>query len=162
MITRNRRRVVANFASLTLLSGLLATSADAAAVSSTDPNSVVSALQEAGYKAKLSTDKDGKPHIESAADGTVIAMVFEGCTDKSLCTQIELIAAWTCDGIKKKCATQTEKWNGEENYSHALFFDDTVALYHHLLFDKVGYSSELFVTNLEFFIRDMAAFQAGF
>ncbi|MFZ4748083.1 MAG: hypothetical protein ACOYLK_14540 [Sphingomonas sp.] len=48
----------------------LATGAQAEAVRATRPQSIVSAMQNAGYKASLDKDSTGDPLINSAASGS--------------------------------------------------------------------------------------------
>ena len=46
------------------------------------PQTIVSALKDAGYKAKLGTDAVGDPMITSAVAGTTFQIFFYNCTNQ--------------------------------------------------------------------------------
>ena len=130
--------------------------AHAATVSSHDPTSAVSALQNAGYKAKLQKGRDGDPYIESASSGTEIRLAFMGCTAGKDCDQIEFIAVWDCTNQLSACVQTSAKWNESENFSHTIISGKAIALYYHLLWDGGGMSPELFIRTFEYFAQDMS------
>lgn len=83
-----------------LLAALAAASLSAQAapgkVSLTDPNSLVAALQKAGYKAKL-TVKEGKPEIESSAAGATFYLYFQNCEGAEGCEDVMVQSAYDLD-----------------------------------------------------------------
>jgi hypothetical protein len=103
-----------------ILSLVLCGAAKAALVTSFDPDTVVSALQAAGYKAKLARDDDGSPIVETVGGGRDIKLAFSGCTDGHGCSWNEFVAAWRCDSVAKACARAGAKRNGEENFARIL------------------------------------------
>jgi hypothetical protein len=131
-----------------------ANAANAASVTTYDPNSLVSALQGAGYKAQLTADKDGNPYIESGAGGSTITISFSGCTRGSRCDQVEFISVWNCGDDYKTCTQSNTTWNAKERFSHSILTGNNIALYYHLLFDKNGISPSLFIDNFEYFSND--------
>jgi hypothetical protein len=133
--------------------------ANAASVTAFEPKTIVEALTDAGYKAKLGRDEeDNEPFIESASGGSDIRLAFAGCEKGENCDQIEFVAFWTCKGEVKACSDAVLKWNDDENFSHAMMTGDSVVLYYHLLFDKAGISPSLFARNFELFAADMDGF----
>ena len=136
--------------------------ANAAAATSFEPKTLMAALTDAGYKAKLTRDDETRePFIESASGGNTLKLAFSGCTKGEGCDQVEFIALWTCEGEVKTCTEAASRWNEEENFAHIVMAGDAgdaVALYHHLLFDKAGISPELFVANFELFSNDAERF----
>ncbi|MEM7470205.1 MAG: YbjN domain-containing protein [Pseudomonadota bacterium] len=57
-------------------------------ISSTDPSSVVTALQDLGYRAKLETNDEGRPVIRSAAAGSSFSIYFYACNNDKNCKDI--------------------------------------------------------------------------
>ncbi|MGR3723246.1 YbjN domain-containing protein [Abyssibius alkaniclasticus] len=60
---------------------LLATSVFAENVTAADPQGMVAALQELGYRATLDRSSNGRPFIESSANGVGYRMWFYSCDD---------------------------------------------------------------------------------
>jgi hypothetical protein len=143
------------------LSLTLGGAANAAAVSSFAPDTLVKALQDAGYKAKLSKDDDGDPLIETAAGGEAVTIHFAGCTKAQSCDQIEFATIWNCEKEKKACTESAAKWNGDENFSHAIMVNEFAVLYYHLLLDQQGISPALFIRSFELFANDMMSFEGA-
>lgn len=134
----------------------------AAPVTSSDPATIVAALQNGGYKAKLTTDKDGDSWVETASDGNNIRIAFLSCNNKKSCTQLEFMAFWDCNEEIKRCENLNIKWNSEEVFSHTIMIDNKIAMYRHLLLDEGGASEALFIKNFEFFSRDAAGLMDKF
>jgi hypothetical protein len=59
------------------------------------PDVVVQALQEAGYKAQLKVPLDDQPYIESAANGSPFTVQFYGCKLGRDCTSLDFYAWYT-------------------------------------------------------------------
>lgn len=134
----------------------------AAPVTASDPDTVVAALQNSGYKAKLTTDKDGDAWVETASEGNDIRIAFLSCNNKKSCTQLEFLAFWDCDKEVKRCETLSNTWNSEEVFSHTIMIENKIAMYRHLLLDEGGASEALFIKNFEFFSRDAAGLMDKF
>jgi len=72
-----------------------------------------------------------------------------------MCDQFEFVALWDCEDDVKTCSQANLKWNEDEHFAHSLMADNSsIAMYHHILFDKDGISPSLFVSNFEWFARD--------
>lgn len=133
--------------------------ANAASVTAFEPKTIVGALTDAGYKAKLSRDEDdGQPFIETASGGADILVAFAGCEKGEACNQVEFLSVWSCKDETAMCAEASRKWNEDENFSHAMASQDGLVLYYHLLFDKAGISPKLFIDNFETFAADVDSF----
>ena len=75
---------------------LLAFAAPASAqtVRAQSPQSLVDALQNAGYAAKLGTDRVGDPMITSGVAGTTFQIFFYNCTDHRNCATVQFHSAY--------------------------------------------------------------------
>ena len=62
-------------------------------VSLADPTSLVTALQKAGYRAKL-TYEEGKPEIESSAAGATFYLYFDDCASEDGCADVMVQSAY--------------------------------------------------------------------
>jgi hypothetical protein len=77
-------RTVSTLLLLTTLFGVraAATEVETQIVDGTDPETLVSIIQDLGYRARLEVDGDGDPMIRSSVGGTQFAVVFYGCSEK--------------------------------------------------------------------------------
>lgn len=127
--------------------------ANAANVTSIRPESIVQALQNNGYKAKLEKTSDGEPIITTGVDGNNIVIVMTDCTKGKNCTTTEFVGIWDCSGSVEKCRKAATEFNNQESPVHVLLSDDgkTATTYSYLLFDEVGISEELYIKNLTTF-----------
>jgi hypothetical protein len=75
---------------------LLATPAQAAddLLYANNPAAVAAAVQEAGYAAKLTTDKVGDPKIETKMSGWTMGIFFYGCKESADCSEIQFSAGF--------------------------------------------------------------------
>ena len=134
---------------------ILAAAAAAAApqaplmVRAQDPNSLVSALQEAGYSAKLGTDKVGDPLITSAVAGTTFQIFFYNCKEHKDCATVQFHS-----GYDLKSAPSLEvvnEWNRTNRFGRAfLDKENDPILEFDIDLDDGGMSPDLFIDNLEF------------
>lgn len=105
-----------------ILAGLAASllavsSATAADVTATKPESLIEALQSAGYQAKLTKDDTGDPMIESRAAGFRFIIVFFGCTDNKDCNQVTFSAGFVTKS--KPTLKQINDWNYDKAITKA-------------------------------------------
>jgi hypothetical protein len=122
----------------------------AANVTSVNPQSIVLALQNAGYKAVLDKTSDGDPLIKTASDGNPILVLMTDCDSHKSCTTSEFVGVWDCAGSEERCKQIAASLNDEESPVHFLRSDDgkTITTYSYLLYDNIGISEALFVKNL--------------
>jgi hypothetical protein len=142
-------------ACLTLATGLtagLAARADAA-VTSVQPQTIVQALQNGGYKAKLTKGDDGDPIIETASDGREVLIMLADCQDGRSCTTSEFVGVWDCSDAVEKCRAAAAAFNSQEQPTHVVLSDGgrKAVTYSYLIYDKVGVSEELFLSNFALF-----------
>ena len=92
-------------------------------VSIADPNSLVVALQKAGYKAKL-TYEGGKPEIESSAAGATFQLRFQNCESEDGCEDILVQSAYDMD--KNDVSLETiNKFNKDNRWARAYLDDES-------------------------------------
>lgn len=139
--------------------GLLAAgTAQAQMVTAKSPDSLVKALQDAGYKALLSKDSTGDPLIKSASSGSNFTIMFYGCTEGADCASIQFYAGWT---EATHCSLETMNTFAQKYRFVTPLVDsekDCVIQYD-LDLDEGGMSQELFLDTLEFWTDTMATFK---
>lgn len=132
--------------------------AQAQMVSARKPETLVGALQAAGYSAKLEKDSTGDPMIRSAVNGHPFRIVFYGCKSNKDCATITFAA-----GFDKKSATGLEsinEWNRKNRFGRAyLDAEGDPILGMDVDLDDGGMSTALFTDNLEFWTAVTGAFQ---
>jgi hypothetical protein len=141
-----------------LLALALTAPASAQTVKGQDPQSVVKAMQAAGYAAKLTTDKAGDPLIESSSSGSSFQTFFYNCKDNKDCATVQFHASY-----QTKTAPTLQKlneWNASQRFGRAyLNGSGYPAVEMDVDLDDGGMSSALFTDNLEFWIAIMAQFE---
>lgn len=120
-------------------------------VSPFSPQSLVRALQDAGYQASLTRTEDGLQVIDSATGGNRIRLLFMDYDRNT--KAIEFVGYWDCSGRMKECIRNTQTFNDEESPAKAIPFTEhnQVGVCYYVLFDEAGISEKLFITNLEVF-----------
>ena len=137
----------------------LSSPAVAADVEAQDPATVVVAMQQAGYRAQLTTDDVGDPLIRSSSGGSDFLVYFYNCTDNTDCRTIQFYAGYS----EPNTATiQTmNDWNKDNRFGRVYYGDDGIArIEMDLDLDDGGMSQALFEDNLEYWALVMAKFQA--
>lgn len=79
-------------------------------------------LQDAGYKAELTTDKSGDPLIKSAAGGVNFSVYFYDCTAKPRCKAVQFSAGF--DLKQPLTAAKINEWNRNNRYLKAYIDDE--------------------------------------
>ncbi len=92
-----------------------------AQVSAADPDSIVKILQKEGYRASLSTDKEGDPKIETAMSGWNVGIIFYGCTANKDCQSIQFNTGF--DRTTPMSIEKLNRWLDEHRFGK-VFFDD--------------------------------------
>ncbi|MBX9796238.1 YbjN domain-containing protein [Sphingomonas sp.] len=95
---------------------LAAVPAQAQMVTSANPESIAAALRDRGFKAKLTTDKEGDPLIESAASGYSFAVLFLGCENHKACSSVQFYAGFTRKGLPQE---KINEWNRTKRFGRA-------------------------------------------
>lgn len=126
--------------------GLLAAMPAQAQVRSTEPQSIVKAMQDAGYKAELSKDGDGDPIIRSASQGYKFTIFFMSCEKGRNCGDIQFYAGWT----NKLSPVRANAWNQKHRFSRVYSDAEGEAVIEYdLNFEDQAMSTPLFRKNLE-------------
>jgi hypothetical protein len=125
-------------------------------VSSASPQSVVKALQAAGYKAELAADTGGDPMIRSSAAGAKFTIFFFGCEKNVDCGEIQFYAGWT----DKPSLEQINEWNRKHRFGRA-YLDEKgeVNVEYDVNLELGGISEALFRNDLELWDGLMGDFQ---
>jgi len=136
----------------------LAAPALAADVQAQDPDSVVSAMQMAGYRAQLGTDDSGDPMIRSSAGGSDFLVYFYNCTDNTDCRSVQFYAGY--DTPNSATIERMNEWNTGNRFGRAYLGTDGIArIEMDVDLDDGGMSEALFEDNLQFWEAVMAKFE---
>ena len=147
------RNIIIAFAATFSFAG----TAQAQMVTAKNPQSVVSALQNAGYKAELTKDGTGDPLIRSSSGGSSFAVFFFGCTKNIDCATIQFFAGYT---DKKPTISLMNDWNSKKRFGRAYVTDTGAArIEMDVDLDDGGLSAKLFEDNVEFWVVTMSAFE---
>lgn len=84
-------------------------------VCASKPQSVVEAMQAAGFRAKLGKDDLGDPKIESAAAGYDFQLYFYGCENNDKCDALQLNLDFV--GEDDNTAEYANKWNRTKRFA---------------------------------------------
>ncbi|MBT2185748.1 YbjN domain-containing protein [Sphingobium nicotianae] len=91
-----------------------------AMVCASSPQTVVDALQAAGYKGVLSKSKSGNPMIESAASGYKFWIYFYECEKGAACASIQFNITFN-DDDGANSAELANLWNKDKRFSQMSF-----------------------------------------
>jgi Putative bacterial sensory transduction regulator len=90
-------------------------------ICASDPATVVQALQDTGYKAKLDKDTTGDPMVSSSASGYDFDIMFYGCKDHKQCDSLQMRVSFAKDGANT--FQLANKWNSDKRFSQAYISD---------------------------------------
>ena len=83
---------------------------------------VASVLQEKGYKAQVTKDKDGDPLIRSATGGNDFLVLYYECKGKPRCGSIQFYAGFKKQGISP---ARIAEWNATKRFGRAYLDADS-------------------------------------
>lgn len=86
-------------------------------VCASDPATIVSALQQAGYKAKLEKDTQGDPLVSSSASGYNFDVLFYGCEKAAQCDSVQFSASFVAE--KENTPAYANAWNIKKRFIQA-------------------------------------------
>jgi hypothetical protein len=115
-----------------------------------NPEMIARYLNQMGYRAKLTKDKQGDPKIETGLGGYTVHVYFYGCTDNAACTSLQL---QTGISTKKKLSLdQVNEFNKQFRFVQ-LHLDEEQDpwLYYDLPTGKAGISADAFALAVEIY-----------
>jgi len=132
--------------------------AQAQMVKAQEPESVVHALQQAGYAAKLGADDTGDPMISSGVDGSQFKVFFYNCTDHEQCATVQFHIGFD---LKENIGlARINEWNRTQRFGRAyLDAENDPILQMDVDLDDGGLSMALFTDNLEFWSSVVGKFK---
>jgi hypothetical protein len=138
--------------------GAWAFPAQAEMVRAQDPESVVRALQQGGYAAKLGVDKVGDPMVTSGVSGTSFQIFFYNCTDHKECATVQFHSGY--DLTKSVGLDRINEWNSSQRFGRAyLDKESDPILEMDVDLDDGGLSPLLFIDNIEFWASILGKFE---
>lgn len=90
-------------------------------ICASNPATVVAALQDIGYRAKLDKDKEGDPKVSSSAAGYDFDIYFYGCKANKQCDSLQFRISFEKDGANT--FELANKWNSGKRFSQAYISD---------------------------------------
>jgi hypothetical protein len=123
-----------------------------------DPQSLVRALQNGGYQAKLGVDKVGDPMVTSGYSGTTFQIFFYNCTNHVGCATVQFHSGYDFD--KPLPLDTINEWNRSQRFGRAyLDKENDPILEMDLDLDDGGLSPALFIDNIEFWTSVLGKFE---
>ncbi|MFL6857904.1 MAG: YbjN domain-containing protein [Allosphingosinicella sp.] len=145
-------------AALAFATAFWAAPASAQMVRAQDPGSLVRALQQGGYAAKLGTDKVGDPMITSGVAGTTFQIFFYNCTNHKECATVTFHSGYDLDtspGLDKM-----NEWNRGKRFGRGyLDKENDPILEMDVDLDDGGEAPLLFIDNIEFWASILTDFE---
>lgn len=86
------------------------------------PQTIVAALQKAGYKAVLGKDGRGDPMVESAASGYEYTIYFYECEDNRQCASLQFLISFEEDGTNTP--ELANRWNSIKRFGQMSVDED--------------------------------------
>ncbi len=138
--------------------GAFSLPAHAEMVRAQDPQSLVNAMQGAGYTAKLGIDKVGDPKIDSSVSGSNFTVFFYNCTDHKACATVTFHSGY--DMSTAVSLERINEWNRGQRFGRAyLDKEGDPILEMDIDLDDGGISPALFVDNLQFWDAVIGKFE---
>ncbi len=140
------------------LASAWATPSQAQMVEARNPDSLVQALQQAGYVAKLGTDPVGDPMVTSGVSGTTFQIFFYNCTEHKACATVQFHSGY--DVQNPVGLALLNEWNRAKRFGR-VFLDkeNDPVLQMDVDLDDGGMSSLLFIDNIEFWASILGEFE---
>ena len=137
---------------------LAAAPAQAQLVKAQDPDTLVRALQNGGYQAKLGVDKVGDPMITSGYSGTTFQIFFYNCTNHKECATVQFHSGYHLE--KPVTLDMMNAWNQSQRFGRG-FLDkvNDPILEMDVDLDDGGLSPALFIDNIEFWTSILTRFE---
>jgi hypothetical protein len=136
----------------------VAAPAQAQVVLGTNPQTVVQALQSAGYRAVLGRDEQGDPKIDTAAGGTNFVVYFFDCTSGRDCRAVQFHSSYE---TQPPSLETMNRWNRDYRYTRAFVTSaNNPALEMDINLDAAGgISRRLFLDSLELYVGLLPQFE---
>lgn len=134
-----------------------ATPAAAQTVMAAKPETIATALRDAGYRAELTKDGGGDPLIKSSASGVSFSIFFYNCTANKDCSTVQFHAGFNQPGIT---LDKINSWNARHRFGRGYLDDEKdPRIEMDVDLDKGGMSNALFKANLDTWESLLGEFQ---
>jgi hypothetical protein len=116
---------------------------------------LASVLQEKGYKAQVTTDKDGDPLVRSASGGVDFLVLYYECKGKQRCPSIQCYA-----GFKKTAImpARIAEWNTKRRFGRAYLDDESDPRVEMDVDVEHGATTEAIANDMERWVTVLAGF----
>jgi hypothetical protein len=114
-------RAFSMFLAITLASATAQASDEASCkeglICASQPETVLNAIKEAGFRAKLEKDKLGDPMISSAASGYNFEIYFYGCEKAKQCSSLQFQSSFSAE--PDNTPAYANAWNSKKRFVQA-------------------------------------------
>jgi hypothetical protein len=143
---------------LTVILGTWSLPAQAQMVRPQEPQSVVRAMEQAGYPATLGADKMGDPMITSAIGARTFQVFFYNCKDHQACATVQFHVGY--DLTSAPALERINEWNRVKRFGRAFLDNENDPILEmDVDLDDGGISQLLFADNLEFWSSVLGDFE---
>jgi Putative bacterial sensory transduction regulator len=127
-------------------------------VDATAPQAIANLMQQAGYRAVLTTDNVGDPKIESSAAGADFSIYFYGCENGANCLSVQFSSGYDLpDGASLGLMND---WNGTKRFAFAYLDNENDPFINYDVNLYAGVSEQNFLESLSLWDTILADFHS--
>jgi Putative bacterial sensory transduction regulator len=127
-------------------------------VDASSPQALANLMQQAGYRAVLTTDNVGDPKIESSAAGADFSIYFYGCENGQNCLSLQYTSGYDLpDGASLGLMND---WNGTKRFGFAYLDNENDPFLNYDVNMSYGVSEQNFLDSLSLWDSILADFHA--
>jgi Putative bacterial sensory transduction regulator len=127
-------------------------------VDASSPQAIANLMQQAGYRAVLTTDNVGDPKIESSAAGADFSIYFYGCENGQNCLSLQYTSGYDLpDGASLGLMND---WNGTKRFGFAYLDNENDPFLNYDVNMSYGVSEQNFLDSLSLWDSILADFHA--
>jgi len=125
-------------------------------ICASEPATIVAAMQEEGYRAKLEKDKRGDPIIRSEVSGYEFEVYFYGCVEGKNCTTIQFYTGFSAED--DNTPAYANKWNTEKRFIKAYTNEEKELLLEYDISTVGGVNKRNFADTLDWWATMLGEF----
>jgi hypothetical protein len=127
-------------------------------VDASSPQAIANLMQQAGYRAVLTTDNVGDPKIESSAAGADFSIYFYGCENGANCLSLQYTSGY--DLPNGASLGLINDWNGTKRFGFAYLDNENDPFLNYDVNMSYGVSEQNFLDSLSLWDTILADFHA--
>jgi hypothetical protein len=125
-------------------------------IDATSPQAIANLMQQAGYRAVVTTDNIGDPKIESSAAGADFSIYFYGCENGQNCLSVQFSSGYDMpNGVSLQLIND---WNATKRFSFAYLDNENDPFLNYDVNLYAGVSEQNFLESLSLWDTILADF----